>query len=289
MNRFDYSFDGVAFQLREPHDMEWLRSLGKVFCVFDQQDSGNIAFGIEKDGKRSFVKYAGARPMDYVGDPQEAVARLTEAIPLYSALQHPHLIRLTDHFRTGSGHAAVFDWFDGECLHSHWSFAGPAKYNHPDSPFYKFKHLPLEKRLQALDAIFSFHVHVESQGYVAVDFYDGSILYDFSNDVTRICDIDFYRRAPSVNEMGENFWGAKRSKAPEEFELGAPIDARTNVFTMGAVAFGLLGGETDRSFAKWEAGSPLYEVALRAVREDRALRYGSVRAFKSAWEEARGK
>jgi serine/threonine-protein kinase len=65
-----------------------------------------------------------------------------------------------------------------------------------------------------------------------------------------------------VNDIGENFWGAKRSKAPEEFELGAPIDAKTNVFTMGAIAFGLLGGEMDHSYSKWEAGKRLYEVAL---------------------------
>jgi len=86
--------------------------------------------------------------------------------------------------------------------------------------------------------------------------------------------------------MGENFWGAKRSKAPEEFKRGAPIDARTNVFTMGAIAFGLLGGEMDRAFSRWEAGERLYEVALRAVSEDCEARYENVKAFKAAWDKA---
>ncbi|MBB6690401.1 serine/threonine protein kinase [Cohnella xylanilytica] len=285
-----YTIGEVAFHLREPHDLEWLTSLGRVCRAFDQQDSGNIAFGVEKEGRRLFVKYAGARTMDYMGDPRDAVSRLEEAIPLYSVLEHPRLIRLIDHFRTaGGGYAAVFEWFEGECLHSHWSFAGAAKYSHPDSPFYRYRQLSLERRLRSLDAVFSFHVHVESQGYVAVDFYDGSILYDFANQETKICDIDFYRKAPSVNDMGESFWGAARSKAPEEFELGAPIDARTNVFTMGAIAFGLLGGETDRSFSKWEAGRPLYEVALRAVSLDRDSRFDSVRTFKACWDEARSR
>lgn len=186
-----------------------------------------------------------------------------------------------------NGYAAVFDWFEGECLHSHWSFPSPAKYEHPDSPFYRYRQLPIEKRLESLDAIFSFHEHVESKGYVAVDFYDGSILYDFSNHVTKICDIDFFRKSSTVNDMGENFWGAKRSKSPEEFTLGAPIDAKTNVFTMGAIAFGLLGGEMDHSFSKWDAGKRLYEVALRAVNEDRELRYENVSTFKSAWDVAK--
>lgn len=281
------TLDNVTFQLQEKHDLQWLRSFGDVFCVFDQQDSGNICFGVAKDGKKQFVKYAGCRPLDYSGNPQDAVTRLLNAIPLYTALEHPHLIKLVDHFCIGSGYAALFEWFEGECLHSHWSFPPPAKYDHLDSPFYRYKQLTVETRLESLDAMFSFHAYVESKGFVAVDFYDGSILYDFSNDVTKICDIDFYRKAPSENNIGENFWGAKRSKSPEEFTIGAPIDARTNVFTMGAIAFGLLGGEMDRSFSKWEAGKQLYEVALRAVSQERKLRYENVNAFKTAWDIAK--
>ena len=58
-------------------------------------------------------------------------------------------------------------------------------------------------------------------------------------------------------------WGSSRFMSPEEFELNATIDERTNVFNMGAMAFSLLGGEKDRSFIKWEASKELYEVAYR--------------------------
>ena len=37
--------------------------------------------------------------------------------------------------------------------------------------------------------------------------------------------------------------GFLRFMSPEEFELNATIDERTNVFNMGAMAFSLLGGE----------------------------------------------
>lgn len=124
------------------------------------------------------------------------------------------------------------------------------------------------------------------QGYVAVDFYDGSILYNFANDETRICDIDFYRAKPTVNDLGENFWGSSRFKSPEEFILGAPIDEVTNVFNMGATAFVLLGGASDRSFAKWEASQAHYDIALRAVSLEREHRYQSVAEFKLAWDRA---
>lgn len=274
----------VTFELQEPHDLNWLTNLGEVFCVFDRQDSGNICFGLNNYGRKLFVKYAGARPLDFSGDPQDAITRLKNAIPIYAELAHPHLTKLVQHFQVEQGYAAVFEWFEGECLHSHWSFAGWAKYNHPDSPFFRFKQLPVIKRLKTLDVIITFFEHVESKGYVAVDFYDGSILYDFIHDETKICDIDFYRKKPTFNDLGEHFWGAARSKAPEEFVFGAPIDSKTNVFTIGAIAFGLLGAETDHAYSKWDAGQAYYDIALRAVNPVRELRYESVAEFKQIWD-----
>ncbi|MCM3441397.1 serine/threonine-protein kinase [Metabacillus halosaccharovorans] len=285
-NPITLSLNKVDFQLQEEHNFDWLKQLGHVFCVFDQQDSGNISFGVEKDGQKYFVKYAGAKPIDFSGNPQDAIERLKKAVPVYQSLEHPHLIKLIDFFSTDNGFAVVFQWFEGECLHSHWSYGGVAKYTNHKSPFYRFKKLELEKRLKALDTIFSFHTYVESKNYVAVDFYDGSILYDFKNGETKICDIDFYRKAPSINDIGKNFWGSNRSKSPEEYDLGSPIDSITNVFNLGAIAFGLLGGEMDRSFSKWDANQALYEVALRSVKEDRNKRYSTVRDFYYAWEDA---
>ncbi|MBQ2934710.1 MAG: hypothetical protein IJD96_00570 [Lachnospiraceae bacterium] len=55
----------------------------------------------------------------------------------------------------------------------------------------KFKELPVGKKLKAIEVLFSFLQNINQKGYVAVDFYDGSIMYDFSKDVTTICDIDF--------------------------------------------------------------------------------------------------
>ncbi|MCY9531810.1 serine/threonine protein kinase [Paenibacillus sp. cl6col] len=279
----------VSFELKEAHSFDWIYKYGHAFCVFDEQDSGNIAFGVEQKGRKRFIKYAGARTKEYMGEPEAAIERLKAAIPLYTELKHPNLIELVEHFDVqGGGYAGVFEWFEGECLHSHWSFPPPAKYHDPRSPFYRHRHLSMQQRLNSLDVIFSFHEHVEAQGYVAVDFYDGSILYDFITNRTKICDIDFYRRSPAINDIGEQFWGAMRSKSPEEYELGALIDSRTNVYNLGAIAFGLLGGERNHALERWEAGQVLYEIALQAVQQDREQRFPSIAAFKSAWDEARG-
>lgn len=280
-----HTLDGISFQLREKHSFDWLRALGTVFRVFDQQDSGNLSFGVKTSDGRRFIKYAGARTTAYEGDLQEAVLRLKQAVVIYEDLQHPYLIRLRDHFQVGEGYAAVFDWSQGENLHPHWEFPPPAKYEDPRSPYYRYKHLPLGLRLRSLNQIFDFHKHVESQGYVAVDFYDGSILYDFASDQTLVCDIDLYHKGAFVNKMGR-MWGSSRFMAPEEFQLGALIDEITNVFVLGAVAFGLLGGERDRSREKWEAGEELFQVAAKAVCPEREGRYSSIAEMNRAWQMA---
>lgn len=277
--------DNVSFRLKERHDFGWLKELGEVFCVFAEQDSGNISFGVESEEGKKFVKYAGAKTLQYPGEPEDAIERLKSSAPVFETLRHPHLVNLTTHFDVAGGCALVFDWFDGENLYSRGASASPFKPEHSYLPIFRFKQLPVEQRLAVLKSIFEFHIHVEKKGYVAVDFYDGSILFDFKNNVTKICDIDLYRKKPFVNSMGR-LWGSARFMAPEEFDFGAEIDERTNVFNMGATAFCLLGGGRDRSLPEWEAGRELRQVAMRAVEKEKKDRYSTVEEFASAWESA---
>lgn len=276
----------VSFSLKEFHDFSWIENQGRIFQVFAQQDSGNISFGIEtQDQGRKFIKYAGARTTEYSGDPDAAVNRLKQAVLLYDDLSHRSLIKLLNHYPVGNGYAAEYEWFDGENLHPHETYPPPAKYIHPKSPYFRFKQLTVAQRLQALNEIFDFHVQVEQCGYVAVDFYDGSILYDFNQHQVRVSDIDLYQRKPFHNTMGR-LWGSSRFMSPEEFELGAPIDSITNVFNMGAIAFSLLGGERDRSLERWDAGNELHKIALKAVSPDRVNRFTCVAEFVARWTDA---
>lgn len=54
---FSYQIDKVTFNLKERITFDWLTNLGYVFAVFDEQDSGNICFGVEQSGKKKFVKF----------------------------------------------------------------------------------------------------------------------------------------------------------------------------------------------------------------------------------------
>ncbi|MCQ4088648.1 serine/threonine protein kinase [Saccharibacillus sp. JS10] len=271
--------DGISFWLRRPHDFNWLAPFGIVFKIWDQQDSGNIAFGLKIEDQQVFIKYAGASTVRYEGYPFDAVRRLRDAARSFEALQHPNLVRLLDHFDTEEGYALIFEWTDGELL---------LRNDDPDSGISKFRRLPIQERLDAMQQILDFHVHVEASGYVAIDLYDGSLIYDFERKTMTICDIDFYCPAPYTNEMGR-MWGSSRFMSPEEYELGAEIDSRTNVYALGAMAFCLLGNESDRSRECWEASDELYEIAAKAVSAERTERWESVEQFCEVWEAARFK
>ncbi|NGP45923.1 serine/threonine protein kinase [Bacillaceae bacterium SIJ1] len=277
----------LTFPLQKPHDFAWLYTLGNPFCVFDQQDSGNVCFGIIDQGVKKFVKYAGAAPVRYAGSPERAVDRLKSAATLYESLGHPALVTLLDHFPIGQGYALLFSWQEGESLHDPVRFPPPAKNTDPSSPFYRFRALSLQDKLNALETIFAFHQWAEERGYVAVDFYDGSLLYDFQAKRLTICDIDLYETGPLINTMGR-MWGSSRFMAPEEFAKDAVLDRRTNVYRMGATAFVLLGGAKDRSLAAWSASRALHEVALQAVEPNRDERFPDVRSFFEAWKKKNG-
>lgn len=53
----------------------------------------------------------------------------------------------------------------------------------------------------------------------------------------KICDIDFFRNAPVINDKVIEWFGTKRLKAPEEYIEGSVTDKQTNIFTLGALIF----------------------------------------------------
>lgn len=265
--------DGVSFKMKSAFDFSFLSKYGTVFKVYDDQDSGNICFGTERDGQRYFIKFAGAPTEQYNGDPIEAIARLKAALPVYTDLQHNTLIELVEAVEVGGGFAMVFKWVDGDCMGRMY----PAAHR-------RFMQLPIGERLTVFRDILDFFEYVASQSYVAIDFYDGSIMYDFKNGKTTICDIDFFRKQPCINEMG-HMWGSSRFQSPEEFRLGAVIDEITNVYTVGVTAFALFGGY-HRTRDNWQLSDKLFEVVTKAVSDDREQRQQSVRQLREEWDAA---
>jgi aminoglycoside phosphotransferase (APT) family kinase protein len=268
--------DEIPYKLKSPFDFSFIEGYGEVFKVYDDQDSGNICFGIKDDDQKIFMKFAGAPTARFAGKPEDAVAELKASVKVYEDLAHPHLVKLLRAEEIGGGFASIFEWTDGECMGSMYPLSRE-----------KFMKMPDSTKMDLFHDILDFHIHVIEQGYVAIDFYDGSILYDFQKGKTLICDIDLYSKRPYINKMGR-MWGSSRFMSPEEFEQGAEINEITNVYLIGATAFALFGGEKDRSIEKWRLSEKLYRVALKAVSEDREKRQQSLEEFKSEWDWGTG-
>lgn len=269
------TLDGVSFRMRAPYDFGFLKKYGQVFRVFDDQDSGNLCFGVEKDGERYFVKLAGAMTARCCDAPALAVERLRASLPVYQDLRHPCLIRLVgwEDVNQGAqpGLAAVFRWAEGDCMGRMY-----------EKSHRRFMTLPVKARLRVYRDVLDFLDYVNQAGYAAIDFYDGSVMYDFDSGKTTICDVDFFRKKPLVNDMGR-MWGSGKFMSPEEFRLGSEIDEVTNVYTAGAMAFALFGGY-ERGMGTWELGPELYRTARQAVSEERDLRQQSIARLREEWE-----
>ena len=92
--------DDISFPMKEAADFSFLSSYGCVFCVFSQNDSGNISFGTDNGKTKYFIKVAGARTSQSCTGTKEAVNTLKAAIPIYTDLVHPCLIQLLEYFES---------------------------------------------------------------------------------------------------------------------------------------------------------------------------------------------
>lgn len=234
--------NGVPVELREPYDLSFLGRWGRVFRVLDQQDSGNLCFGVEDAGRRVFVKYAGASPVRFEGEVAVAISGLRRAEEVYRDLAHPSLVRLLEAVEMDEGFALVFDWVDAVPLGRQYERGG------------ELAELSVTDRGAAVQQILDFSAHAAGRGWVAVDLYDASVLIDATTGRVTLCDLDVYARAPLRNEMGR-MWGSDRFMAPEEYELGADLDEVTNAVALGSLAHTLLGDDATKSRDAWR-GSP---------------------------------
>jgi serine/threonine-protein kinase len=249
----------------------FLRAIGEVFAVFDEQDSGNVSYGVEV-GERWFVKCAGD-PADRrpVLDHAARVALLRNAVRLAATCEHRALTRLRGVIESPAGPLIIYEWFDGELL------GVPSdRRDDPASAYQRFRRLPVSTIVGVLDTIYELHTELAAAGWIASDFYDGCLLYEFASGELRVMDLDTYRDAPFTNDMGRMF-GSTRFMAPEEHELGARIDHATTVFVMGRTGLVLL---SDRGSPKQAA------VLARACAVEREQRYGSVAELLADWRSA---
>jgi len=269
------TIDGVSFQMKEAYDFSFISKYGKVFRVFDNSYSGAICFGVEQAGKRYFLKFVGAKTWRAnCQNIEDIIMMLKISVPKYKDLKHPLLVNQIDAEEIGGGFMAVYDWFDGE----------GCGYMHPEMQE-KFLALPNQEKLRVFEGILEFHAHVIERGYIAIDFNNGSTLYNFDNGKFAFCDIDFYAKHSQISGWS-GIWGDPSLKSPEECRGYSVISEVSNVYTMGATAFYFFAEDDKDSRAKWTLSDELYAVAKKAISEQRSLRQQTIKALIHDWKAA---
>ena len=268
--------------------LELVRRHGTVVAEFGHlsQDSGNVSWLVDVGDRRLFVKTAGSpapprpgSPVPYFGHAGR-VRLLRNAVDLAASCRHPALAPLLNVVESPHGPVLVYQAAPGELVGVPRGQRGD-----PSSAYQRFAHLPAARLLGVFDVLVDLHVALAGAGWVACDLYDGCLILDFPTTTLTVVDLDSYRRGPSVNDMGRMF-GATRFMAPEELELGAVLDERTTVHTLGRLVrhFGTRLTERPEDFC----GPPaLLRVVERACRPSPGDRPGSVAAFATEWRAAR--
>jgi len=264
----------------------YLQAIGEIFATFDQQDSGNVSYGVrltDANGnqQRYFVKSAGdpADPLPYL-DHASRVALLRNAVRVAQSCGHPTLCRLYHVIESPVGPLLVYEWVEGELLG-----VRSAHRDDPASAYQRFRRLPAREIVTVLDQLYALHHQLACAGWVACDLYDGCLLYNFATQTLRVMDLDTYHQGPFVNTMGRMF-GSTRFMAPEELTLGAAIDQRTTVFTLGRMAAVFLGdGSLDRAAFRGTDGQ--HGVMLQACQPQPENRFATVADFYTAWLAAK--
>ncbi len=249
----------------------YLTQIGDTLFRFPEHDSGCQSFGVGVAGQRWFVKYS---------EIPRAVGWLKQAVRFHAVIQHDALPPLRNSFVTPDGFALVYPWVAGEGLR-------PERELEPGEvhPRDRFCALPVDEIVAALNVIYDVHLRIEENRFIAEDFYDGCIIYDFQEKQIHLFDFDHYHPGPFINTRGR-LYGSSRFMAPEEFQKGACIDERTNVFMLGRTAFVFLTNSTNAR-ADWRASEAMWQVAKKATHPEKRMRYGSVSEFVTAWHAAR--
>lgn len=251
---------------------EFLARAGTIFKVFgpETQDSGNVSYGVATDCGQYFVKTTDPQASVMLFDAR--VELLRNAVRVAASCPHPALPTLFNVIESPAGPLLIYEWAAGDLLRE------PAARE-------RFRALPVDDVVAVLDQVFNLHAALARTGRVAVDFYDGCLIYDFATRRLHVVDLDGYHPGPFRNTLGRLF-GSSRFMAPEEFELGQKIDQRTTVFTMGRTAAVLLAdGTLDCDAFRGHAG--LHDVVMRACRVSPSDRFASVADFHEAWQRAR--
>lgn len=242
----------------------------------DRVDSRTLVVGLEFERQRYVLKHA--------ADP-EAVGWLSSALRFHTAVRHRTIPTVVHHIRTPGGLALIEQWAPGQVLADGYDEAVLPP-EHPGSTYRRFLDLPAGQIAAALEQLIEAHVVVADAGFVAVDLYDGCVVYDFDEHRLSLIDLDNYCPGPYILETDRQL-GSSTYMAPEEFTRGATIDERTTIFTLGRLAQVYLGcaRKAPAAVADFRGSVIQFDVAAAASEPSPDDRIQTVAELHAAWSE----
>ena len=256
---------------------ELLTSLGCTIVrdFGERRDSRSVVLGIEAPGgQRYVVKHA---------EDAQAIAWLESARRFHGDVRHPAIPTVVHEVTTATGFGLVEEWAPGEILSDGYDDAVLPP-DHEDSPYRRFLRRPVAELADAVVQLADIHVAVADAGYVAVDLYDGCVLYDFATRTVRLVDLDHYRPGPYVLDVDRQL-GSASYMALEELRRGSTIDERTMVHVLGRMALVYLGcarkGPAVRT--EFRGTDEQFALALEACAPGPDERIPTVRQLRDRW------
>lgn len=257
------------------HEVLAARGCTVVRTFGERQDSRSVVLGIESaTGGRYVVKHA---------EDAQAIAWLESARRFHADVQHHAIPTVVHYLTTATGVALVEEWGAGEILSDGYDGAVLPR-DHEESTYRRFLRLSPDEIAGAIGQLIDIHVTVAAAGYVAVDLYDGCVLYDFATHTLRLIDLDLYRPGPYVLD-GDRAYGSSSYQPPEEHRRGATIDERSTVHTLGRMALVYLGCARDAGAVRddFRGTDEQFAIATKASAPDPDDRMQTVAALHDAW------
>lgn len=257
------------------HQLLAQRGCSIVRSFGERRDSRSVVLGVESaTGDRYIVKHA---------EDDEAIGWLESARRFHADVRHPAIPSVVQSAKTATGLCLLEEWGQGEILSDGYDDAVLPR-EHPESVSRRFLRLDVSELVDAVGQIIDVHVAVAAAGYVAVDLYDGCVLYDFSTHAVRLVDLDHYRRGPYVLDTDRQL-GSSSYMAPEEFRRGATIDERTTVYTLGRMALVYLGcaRKSEAVREAFRGTDEQFAAATKASAANPGDRFRTVSELQESW------
>lgn len=204
--------------------------MGHVFRARDEALGRSVAVKIVIDGVE--------------GATSDEVARLEREARAMSRLSHPNIVHVHDVVALERGFALVMELVDGLPLSRHM-----------------LRPVPRPQALEWMKDVARALAHAHAQDLIHRDVKPSNIIVA-RDGTAKLVDFGLARRVDPTGEEGfktatGTLLGTPRYMAPEQ-RIGAPLDARTDQFAWGAVAYELMSG---RRFELSSQRADLTEVA----------------------------